>query len=235
MEIVLSRDPRALGALLDLYVDIENRSWKAGTRPAVARHPERLEFFRALSQPGQVPALWYVFLLLDGLPIAAHLNGSFGRTVYRLEMVFDEDYRDLSPGKLMNLITVGETIATGGRELNLLGNFAKQKERWEAVITDTSSIQVFRWRSLYSVKAHIGELTHRVKPRAPSQRDTIHNLSKPQRAGDDDAATAAGARPARDQERRRCAEALATLEREGASLTRLRGPELAARLPFARK
>lgn len=231
-EVVLSRDPRALVPLLELYVDIENRSWKKGTRAAVARHPERLAFFRALSKPGQVPALWYVFFLLDGLPIAAHLNGSFGKTVYLLEMVFDEDYRDLSPGKLMNLITVGETLATGGRELNLLGNFAKQKERWEAVITDTSSIQVFRWHSLFSIKAHLGDLTRKVKPAAPSQRETIHNLSKPQRESEE---APVAARPPREPERRRCAESLAALEREGATLTRLRGPDLAARLPFPRK
>ena len=227
IEEVHSADPRALPRLLDLYLDVEARSWKAGTSAPIARHRERLAFFRDLSREGQVPALRHRFLLLDGLPIAAQMNGVFGRTEYGLEMAFDEDYRELAPGNVMVLLAITDAIAEGRGELNMLNNFARQKEHWRATVTDTWAIQVFRRRSAWSLRASLGNLRRRVVRSGPSQRDAEVNLTRPKdRCGGD------GPRPARAEERARCRETLAALEREGSLVRHRRGEALLAVLPF---
>ena len=77
--MVSSSDPAARGALLDMYLDIETRSWKASVGAGVDRNPERLALFRALyASPLTTPLL---IILLDGVPIV-------GQAVIELEGVW---------------------------------------------------------------------------------------------------------------------------------------------------
>jgi len=224
VEIVSSDDPLLQPALLDLYLDVETRSWKADTDAALSRHPVRLEFFRALARGRASPSLWFRFLLLDGFPIAAELNAHYADTEYGLEVVYDEDHRALAPATLLFFVSVAEAISAGAKHFNLMNNFAWQKERWGATIRDLAAIQVFRKGSLSSVKARLGDLRRRLVRPGPSQRHATVNLSKPEREE-------RPARPPSEEARRRAADRLAALERSGA-LRRLRGAALRALLPF---
>jgi hypothetical protein len=225
VEVVSSRDPLALPALLDLYLDVERRSWKAGSSAALSRHPVRVEFFRALARPGQVPSLWFRFLLLNGLPIAAELNASFADTEYGLEVVYDEDYKDHGAPNILFLVSLGEAIRSGVRAFNLMNNFAWQKSRWGAVITDLAAVQVFRTASLFSLKAALGWVRRRLSRPGPSQRHARVNLSKPSVRERSPESTAAAAR-------QRCGDVLSDLERAGAVVQRLSGASLLEALPF---
>jgi CelD/BcsL family acetyltransferase involved in cellulose biosynthesis len=225
VEIVSARDPRSLPAFLDLYLDIEARSWKAGTQAALTRHPERVEFFRALARPGQVPQLWFQFLVLDGLPIAAELNARYAASEYGLEVVYDEDFKDHGAPSILFIVSLAGAIAAGARTFNLMNNFAWQKSRWRATITDLTAIQVFRTASAHSLKATLGQIRRRLAPPGLSQRHATVNLTKQDKPGRPPASSTEDAR-------RRCAEILSGLEQSWVPIQRLRGPALLAVLPF---
>jgi hypothetical protein len=128
----------------------------------------------------------------------------------------------------MVLLALADAIRAGVRGYNFMNNFAKQKERWHATITDTWAVQVFRTWSLPWLKARLGEARRRMAAPAPSQRHATSNLSKPS-ARDE---TAAPSRKPRGEERDRCRRLLGLLESEGARLQRRRGAELATALPI---
>lgn len=226
VEVIASRDPRGREDLLRLYLDLEEHSWKRGTSAGISRHPERLRFFEALSQPGQQPELWYRFLLLDGVPLAAEMNASFAGGEYGLEVVHDEEHRDFGAANLLFLVSLSEAIAAGVRDFNLLNNFAWQKQRWGATVTDTAAIQVYRTFGLDSLKARLGELRRLLVRQGPSQRTATTNLSKPA------SPQAAGGRTGREQQRELWCATLSRLERDGVELQRLHGEALLSALPF---
>lgn len=236
VEVVWSDDAAARLPLLDLYVDLERRSWKAAGGAGVGRDPRRLAFFRELCHPGQPMALHFLFVLLDGVPIAGKLGGTYEGRDYGLETAFDEGYRELSPGHLANLLLLHFALERGLRTLNLDGNYAYSKTRWGAAVTTTRAVQIFRVPSLHWLKARAGELRRRLRP--PEARDAHGNPAR-QRVVEQEAPSpgegagaAAGAWPERGEARARTAETLAALASSGARLTRLGGPALEAVLPF---
>ena len=97
--LYLSSDsPRALPALFDLYLKVEARSWKSQVDGTIARHPSRLAFFRTLLGSDQPMRLCISLLLLDGVPIAGLIDGVMGRSLFALQIAFDELQFKLSPG-----------------------------------------------------------------------------------------------------------------------------------------
>jgi len=226
VELLVTRSRAAAAALLDLYLDVEGRSWKAAARAGIARHPERVAFFRSLLAPGQPAEPTFLFLLRAGLPIAGFLTLAFERTVYGLEMAFDEAEGEAAPGNVLMLLAIREAAARGATGFNMLGNYEYHKARWKAAVTETAAIQVFRRFGPHHLRAVVGEWRRRVVGSGTTQRDVEFNLTRHRAAG----------RPREDlrEAARSAAEArLARLAAEGHALERCRGAALAALLPFA--
>lgn len=188
-ELVTAIDPRSLPGALDLYLDLERRSWKVHVGGHIGRHPERVAFFRRLVGPDQPLAMIIHLLLLDGVPIAGALGGSFGRDLYWYEEAFDDGYRDLAPGNAMMLLLVRDAIERGFRSLDLFGNYAYYKARWGATITETEAVQLYRIGSLIHLKALAGDVRRWLRPPV-TQRDVDFNLEKRAAAGEDAAGDA---------------------------------------------
>ena len=77
VEFVACEDPRGGSAMLDLYLNLERRSWKEAAHAGVRRDPRRVELYRALARPGQPMRLGVDLLLLDNLPVAGLIHGAF--------------------------------------------------------------------------------------------------------------------------------------------------------------
>jgi CelD/BcsL family acetyltransferase involved in cellulose biosynthesis len=231
LEVVSSSDPAALPVLLDLYLDLERRSWKAKIGGHIGRHPQRIAFFRQLIQPGQPFALAIHLLLFDGVPIAGFISGAFEGRLYGFEIAFDEGYRHFSPGNAMLLLLVRDAIEKRYRSLNLLGNYAYYKSRWHATITETHAVQIFRKGSLVHLKALAGEIRRRIRPPV-AQADVAFNLARKDVEPDDDAD--AGVLPDRRDARARAEAALAALAAAGAKVERLGGEALSRALAEGR-
>jgi GT2 family glycosyltransferase len=226
VEVVSSSDPAARGALLDLYLDIETRSWKASVGAGIARHPERLAFFRALCASPLTTL--FLIILLDGVPIAGLAAIEFEGTWHGLETAYDSAYSALAPGYLLHLVVLGETIARGQRALNLLHAYAYYKKSWNGVVTDTAAVQVYRVLSVPYLKARAGDLK-RLRARG-GEGEKQFNPAR--RAAGEQGSAKDGPRPPRDEAARFAAAALARLARASSGVRSLSGDALVATLPF---
>jgi CelD/BcsL family acetyltransferase involved in cellulose biosynthesis len=227
VEAVISSDPAARAPLLDLYLDVERRSWKAGVRAGIARHPERVALVRALcASPLSVVLL---IVLLDGVPIAGLFAIEFEKTWYVLETGYASAYSDLAPGYLLHVLGIGEAIARGQRAFNLLHAYAYYKLPWKAVAVPTAAVQIYRVPSLPYLKAQAGELR-----RLASRTATPEQFNPARRAaGEEGAAKADGPRLPCEDATLRAAAAFTELRRAGGQVKSLSGPALLASLPFS--
>jgi len=229
VEYLTSDDPAARLPLLDLYLELEGRGWKRDK--GIGRHPARTSLCRALCAPGMPHALSFAFLLLDGLPVAAAIYGSFRSSLIEEETTYDDAFGALGPGNLLKVLTVGDAIEGGAPAMNLLGDFAYYKARWGAEVAPTRTLQLFRTWTPPWARARAGELRRRLFGAGASQIDADHNLVK--RASEDgDGASPAGGTDSHAGQRAQTAETLARLRAGGVGLKVLSGAALRARLPF---
>jgi CelD/BcsL family acetyltransferase involved in cellulose biosynthesis len=230
VELVSSRDPGARLGLLELYLDLERRSWKPAAGATVGRHPARVAFFRALCAPSQPMALGFDLLLLDGLPVAGIISGAFGTGENWIETAYDRDYADVSPGQLMWLLGMRRAIRDGRSHVNLGPNYPYYKSRWGGTVTETVCVELIRVGSARWLKATLGDLRRRLRPPSaaggafnPVRREQDDEAERPER----------GPRPARLEERAAVHARLTELAAGGVPIERRSGRALTETLPFA--
>jgi CelD/BcsL family acetyltransferase involved in cellulose biosynthesis len=236
IEVVSSSDPRARLAMLELYLDLERRSWKELAHAGIRRDLRRVRLFRALCAESQPMQLGFDLVLLDGLPVSGTVCGAFAGGLYGLETAFDQDHAALGPGHLAALMLIRRAIVEGYRSVNFDGNYAYYKARMGSVVTETSAVQVYKVGSLPWLRARGGELRRWLSPPPtaaehfnPDRRKVSHGAPD----GDVEEASAP-ARPPRLEERARVAEILRSLAAAGVALERLEGSALEHALPFLR-
>ncbi|HEY6514067.1 MAG TPA: GNAT family N-acetyltransferase [Burkholderiaceae bacterium] len=172
LELLSSSDTAATPALLELYRSIEPRSWKSRTDVGIGQEPRRIAYFEGLLGTHQPMRLSIQILLLDGVPIAGLINGSFANGLYALQMVYDEAFGRMSPGSAMLLLGMRQAIDGGYAFFNLLSGFGYYKARWLAQATDTRIAQIYRVGSLWYWHRKIGDW----------KRAALPALAKPTRA-----------------------------------------------------
>ncbi len=237
VEVLACADPRARRPLLDLYLDLERRSWKHAAKAGIGRSPQRVALFQSLCEEHQPLTLGVDLVLLDDLPIAGLVSGTFQGGLYGLEMAFDSDHDDLAPGHLVALMAIRRAIEHGLRFLNLKSNYSYYKEGLGGLTTPTTAIKIFRVGTVPWLRALGGSLRHRLSPPvAPAGRfnpDRRRVRVAPAAPPPAALALPARVRPARSSERERAKKALHDLEDLGVDLGRLSGAALEHALPFA--
>jgi hypothetical protein len=238
VSVLHCHDARALPDLLQVYLDVEARSWKAEARAGIARHPQRRALYEALAEPGQPMALHLWLLLIDGAPVAALLDGYFGPNGFGLQFCYDEYFRELSPSNILNLLSTEIFLRSGAATLQLHGHHAYYKQRWLADTQDTRNLCIYRRASPPALRTRLGEvrrwLRHEVDSRWPSAAD--HNPLRRQVEGAPDENQAPSVLGGQPPERTASDAALAALARARAipgAVSELDVAELGRRLPFS--
>jgi len=162
LEFIGSSDPEVTPFLLELYLGIETFSWKSQAGLSIGRSPARIEYFRRLLTTDQPMRVSILLLLLNGVPIAGLINGSYGGALYALQVVFDDRLSRLSPGAAILLLGMREAIIGGYRHFSLLSGFDYFKNRWLAEATETQSIQIYRTSSPLFWRRTFGDLVRKV-------------------------------------------------------------------------
>lgn len=165
VELLGSSDPATTPALFELCLGLEAQSWKAEAQAGIARHPERVAYFRALLGADQPMRLTIQVLLIDGLPVAGIVCGAFDRSVYALHVVYDERWNALAPGSAMLLMGMRQAIDGGCDSFNLMSGFGYYKARWLAQATPTRVGQIYRVGSLLYWRRVFGDMKRRLWPR----------------------------------------------------------------------
>jgi len=220
VEFVACADRCGAPAMLELFLDLETRSGSGERGVGIGRSPTRVAKFRALLGPEQQHEPLFHWLLLDGLPIASMLSLQFANVAYQMEIVFDRAFAELGPGNVLFMLAVRDAVARGARAYNLLASSAYSRQRWNALVTETNVVQVYRRGSLHHQQAVMGEWRRRMFGGASATEES---------APDEDEGVAST--PAIDEEERRAAlersaSVLATLHCKGVVMDRFDGEAL---------
>lgn len=157
VQVLTSSDPQALAALFVLYQSIETHSWKDAADATISRDARTIEYYAGLMHPSQPMRVWIQVLLLDGVPIAGLISGSFNKGMYALHIVYDDRLAHLAPGSAILLMGMRLAIETGCEFFNLLRGFAYYKERWLAQMSETQSLQIYRVGTPYYWRRVLGD------------------------------------------------------------------------------
>ncbi len=232
VELLTARHPEALGAFLDLYLDVERRSWKGPAAAGIGRHPARVELFRSQCRPGRTVEPVIHLIALDEVPVAAMFAVEFAGVLYAREITFDEGYAALAPGHLLMLLAVGDAISRRLTLVNLLGFFGYYKARWGAVVTPTRGVQlVRRWSPPWAAAWGLAVLRRLGAARSGSAEETFNPARREiEEAEGQPAGQPAAGLPGRHAERALLRETLRRLP--AGRVGRLDGASLEAALPF---
>lgn len=132
-----------LAEIVDLFFEVESRSWKVAAGMAAGADPNYRAFCRELlTAPGSALRGHGIVQRLDGRPTAATIGFSHDGVYYSLQIAHDEAYRKFSPGTLLEAHELAWFFAEPAlRRYEFLGGTVFNKRRW----TDTAvaSCQVF--------------------------------------------------------------------------------------------
>lgn len=174
LEVLYSSDPANASALLALYCDIERRSWKSSCDHAVGFDPQALAYYRDWFAAGEPFRLEATLLLIDGLPIAGSLVGTFdtgsGAGSYALQIAYDRRYHAAAPGSAIMMLAMHRAIERRHRFVNLLAGFAYYKRQWLADVTPLLAVQVYRVPSAPYLHRWLGDLRRKALPNGQRER-----------------------------------------------------------------
>jgi hypothetical protein len=162
---------------LDVYCDLDRRSWKCGTSASIERNPRRVRFYREIVAGGAGLDPEFVGVMLNGVLIAGLLIGSNASAspdnhgAWCLEMAYDQSLANLASGQLLLLLAVGMAIEKSHRYLNFMQNYAYYKHRWAAEPIHVVNVQLIRSLSLHNASAYLGVAKRKLRAwrRLPSE------------------------------------------------------------------
>lgn len=162
--------------LLDVYVDIESRGWKAG-RVGIGKSAQALTFYRdlfgRLIRRGQ---LAFGVLSVDSKPIAIEIAYLDSGTVYFSHGTYDEEFSGYSPGMVSTTLFLRHFHHAGYKEGDYLAGYAGYVVPWcdrivgsDKLIVLRSSIPVFYVLAVKAVRKLIPAWLREqpTKPRTP--------------------------------------------------------------------
>jgi Acetyltransferase (GNAT) domain len=164
--LVLVDGSQATEAFFDAYTDLETRSWKHQSSAAMNRHPLRRKFYSRIvsGQAGIEPSM--IGITLDGVLIAALINGRFGDRMWSMEMAFDESLNELGPGQLLLLLAVMDGLTKHCRSLNFFQLHGYFKKRWLADELPVVNVKLIRRPSLHDARSLSGDVLRWTKTKA---------------------------------------------------------------------
>jgi len=175
VEFLMSSDPETTPLLFELYRFIEPRSWKSKADAAISRDPKWVEYYKGLLGARQPMRVSIQVLLLDGVPIAGLINGSFEKGLYALHIVYDQGLSRLAPGAAVLLMGMRYAIKGRYAFFDLLWGFGYYKTRWLAEMTETRSVQIYRVGRIFFWQRMLGDLKRRMLARRTEREPVLFN------------------------------------------------------------
>ncbi|MDP2271776.1 MAG: GNAT family N-acetyltransferase [Archangium sp.] len=161
LSLITAKTAASCTALFEVFLDIEQRSWKARVEATVGRREKT--YRAAIADPSVETAA--CIACLDGVPMAGSVWVHYGRHTYHLQTIYAETHEALAPGTLMTWVTIADAIDRKSVAFDMLPDFSHYKARWGAKTIETHSVQIFRVGSRRHLRAVAGDFWRRVDPR----------------------------------------------------------------------
>ncbi len=134
-----------LPSAFDHLLRVEASGWKARAGTAILNNPAAEALYRSFAARASARGWLRVHLLeLDGEPIAADLNCSFGRTGLLIKTGFDERHAALSPGLVLRARVLRAAIEEGLELYDFLAGAQPYKLRWGAQVRRRVTLLAYR-------------------------------------------------------------------------------------------
>lgn len=119
VELHNDRSPPAVREAFEMFLSMENLSWKGEQGTALLSKQHDVSFARQLVQNlAAVHGASVAVLRLDGKPIAAQVLLYCGSTAFTWKIAYDRDYAKYSPGTVL-VDQIGERILSSGQAVAL--------------------------------------------------------------------------------------------------------------------
>ena len=142
-------EPAEMDDALDLYLDLEGRSWKPGEGQGLGRDRARLGFYRdllrRLSGKGRASVS---FLARGAKRIAGAVEYHLDGRTYLVHTTFDQNEARFSPGVAVRALCIQRCLQRGVHEYELQGGFLEQKIHWTRALHPRVEIHVVQLRHL---------------------------------------------------------------------------------------
>ena len=115
--------------------NISKKSWKAKYRLDIAAQSETKNFFEQLSIHAATKKWLSIWLMyIADKPIAYEYQLNYLDSVYALRSDFDESYKMINPGSVLNAHIIQYIFSQNMREYDMGGNNNSYKLNWTSLI-----------------------------------------------------------------------------------------------------
>ena len=116
--------------VFERLMSIEEKSWKFNSGQSIFQEYPFVKFYTYLMESsGMTNDLRFLVAQLDGQDVGYIMGGIFGKTYRGWQMSYDEKFRSLSIGNVLQIENMNRR-AEEGVEIYDLGMFAEYKSRW---------------------------------------------------------------------------------------------------------
>jgi CelD/BcsL family acetyltransferase involved in cellulose biosynthesis len=169
-ETVTVRDGAALLEKLNAAFRIEASGWKGRNGTSILSNPRRREFFeRYACSARSEDVLRLEFLYIDDRPVAAQYGVESAGAFWLLNIGYDEEYREGSPGKLLMEESIKRAKERGVARYNFLGKEEQWLSRWSTSTQNTLVLAAYR-RNPHGVIAMISDALYLLAKRQQDWR-----------------------------------------------------------------
>lgn len=180
-------DGRELRDWFEAFCELEHRGWKGVAGTSILSDRGATRFYRSLVDDADLrPYVSLLALMVDGDMMAGDLGLFIDGVFHGLKVAFNEDYRDCSPGHLMQLYEILEFSRLGAVEVDLGGRVEQYKLFWTKEKRAYSSVLILpaglRGRLLHALVSGVvlrGRDYLRSKPQAQIIRRGLNWLRSP--------------------------------------------------------
>jgi CelD/BcsL family acetyltransferase involved in cellulose biosynthesis len=124
------RSPVDLESELETGFALEASGWKGEVGTAIVSSPETEAFYRAVARAFQARGeLRLSHIALDGVPVAFSFCIEHGGRLYSLKSGYDESFRKIVPGLVLQVSIVETCFERGIDRYELLGNQTEWKTK----------------------------------------------------------------------------------------------------------
>jgi CelD/BcsL family acetyltransferase involved in cellulose biosynthesis/ribosomal protein S18 acetylase RimI-like enzyme len=143
-------------SLFDIF-NVSKKSWKADIGQAITQSRQTKDFFIRLTRKSDLRGWLSIWLLkINNIPVAYEYQLKYKNKVYALKADYNEEYKEFSPGVILDQYLVKQRYHDNVREYDLGGGCDHYKMKWKPLIRNHANLLIFK-RSFLGVFIYILE------------------------------------------------------------------------------
>jgi CelD/BcsL family acetyltransferase involved in cellulose biosynthesis len=163
--------------LLDIAIDVEDRSWKGKNGSSLKRNTALADFFRIYSTSAAARGVLRVFFQYIGdRPAAMALCVEQYDALWFLKIGYDEEFREYSPGILQLMNIIEYCFTNNIARIEHLGAFQHWLAPWTSHVRPHSTL-VHYPVSLTGTRVMVGDITRKMSNQASRIVGAVRNWS----------------------------------------------------------